>query len=143
MTAEPTVPKESAIVEVPSETSIVEVGSETKALVDREMPDETDAIKDETIALIEAIKKRAQTEIQTAGDLTRDAYLTAVRQAREAVEQSDKIIDPERIERSVELIQKEAEKSWLVILSEIESMGTRLSEAAKSAWEALTGSRSN
>ncbi len=143
MTAEPTVPNESAIVEVPAETSIVEVGSETKALVDREMPHETDAVRDETIALIEAIKKRAQTEIQSAGDLTRDAYLSAVRQAREAVEQSDKIIDPERIERSVELIQKEAEKNWLVILSEIEAMGTRLSDAARSAWETLTGSRSN
>jgi hypothetical protein len=42
--------------EVPTNRSIVEVSDETKALVETEMPDESNRVKQETMALIEAIK---------------------------------------------------------------------------------------
>jgi hypothetical protein len=120
-----------------SDTSaIVEVNPETKKLVEQEMPNATEEIRRETAALFEAIRSRAQAEAQSAGEFTRDAYLNAVRQAREAVEQN-KLIDPESIEKSIELVQQEAEKNWQAIARDVEALGNRLSEAAKAAWEKL------
>lgn len=91
---------------------------------------------EKTWLLIDAMKTRAQSEIQSAGDVTRDNYLKAVRQAREAIEQ-DRAIEKERIEQAVQEIQKQAEKNWQTIASEIESIGIRLADAAKNAWNAL------
>jgi len=131
MTTEPTVPKESAL---------VEYSEDTKDLVNQNMPNESDEVKNETMALIEAIKRRAQSEAKGAGDLTRDTYLTAVRQAREAIEQN-KLFDPDRIEDSFKLLQIDAEKNWEAIVKEVASFGDRLADAAKAAWETLTAPR--
>lgn len=120
------------------ETSVIVVSPDQHALVETTAPSQDDVIKQETEALIEAIKKRAQAEMQAAGDLTRETYLNAVRQARETIEQT-KLIEPDRIEQSVQHIQQEAEKNWNVVLHEMESLGTRLADAAKAAWETLTG----
>jgi len=90
----------------------------------------------ETRALIDAIKKRAQAEIHTAGDVTRETYLNAVRKAREAIEQTQ-LINPERIDESIHQIHQEAEKNWHAVTNEIESFGTRLVDAAKTAWDKL------
>jgi isopropylmalate/homocitrate/citramalate synthase len=120
----------------PETSAIVEVSPETHALVEQEMPNESDEIKQETKALIDAIRKRAQSEVQSAGDVTRETYLSAVRKAREAIEQNQ-LIDPKQIEKSMELIQKEAEKNWNAIVNEVETLGNRLTEAAKAAWEKL------
>ncbi|MBD1920873.1 hypothetical protein H6F77_07205 [Microcoleus sp. FACHB-831] len=116
------------------------ISEETNALVEAEMAGESDALKGETKALIDAIKKRAQSEAQTAGDLTRDAYLNAVRQARENIEQN-KLVDPERIAYSIKLIQYEAEKNWESVLKEVATLGDRLADAAKAAWDAFTAPR--
>ncbi len=87
--------------------------------------------------VLDAIKTRAQAQVQDAGEVSREAYLKAVRQAREAVEQN-KLIERDRIEQAVDDIQKHTEKNWHVVVGEIESLGTRLKETAKSAWSALT-----
>jgi gas vesicle protein len=123
-------------------SSDIVISPETDALVEQEMAGQNADLKEETKALIEAIKKRAQSEIQTAQDLTREGYLSAVRQAREAIEQTQ-LIDPDRIEHSVQLIQEEAQKNWQSITDEIQNLGDRLSEAAKAAWNALTQPKSS
>ncbi len=123
-------------------SSDIVISSQTDALVEQEMAGENADLKEETKALIEAIKKRAQSEIQTAQDLTREGYLNAVRQAREAIEQTQ-LINPDRVEQSVQLIQQEAQKNWQSITDEIQSLGDRLSEAAKAAWNALTQPKSS
>jgi len=125
---------------IAKERVLVEYSAETNALVDQNMPHESDAVKQETKALIEAIKRRAQSEAKGAGELTRDTYLTAVRQARETIEQN-KIFDPDRIEYSFKLMQMDAEKNWDSLLKEVSSLGDRLSDAAKAAWDALTAPR--
>lgn len=125
---------------IPKERVLVEYSADTNALVEQHMPDESDEIKRETKALIEAIKRRAQVEAQGAGELTRDTYLTAVRQARETIEKS-KIFDPVRIEDSVKLMQTDAEKNWDSLLKEVSILGDRLNTAAKAAWDALTAPR--
>jgi hypothetical protein len=114
------------------ETPVVVVPSDVEPL-----PGRDDSIKQETFALIDAIKKRAQAEVQAAGDLTRETYLNAVRSAREAIEQN-KLIESDHIEQSIQHIQQEAEKNWQSVVGEIESFGVRLAEAAKAAWEKLS-----
>ncbi|PLZ21263.1 hypothetical protein [Fischerella thermalis] len=120
----------------------ITISPETDALVEQEMAGQNADIKQETKALIEAIKKRAQSEIHTAQDLTREAYLTAVRHARETIEET-KLIDPDRLEQSVQLIQQEAQKNWQSIADEIQRLGDRLTEAAKAAWNVLTQPKSS
>ncbi|MCC3416541.1 MAG: hypothetical protein JGK28_00830 [Microcoleus sp. PH2017_07_MST_O_A] len=87
--------------------------------------------------VVDAIKTRAQAQVQDAGEVSREAYLKAVRQAREAVEQN-KLVERDRIDQAVDHIHKETEKNWHVVVGEIESIGARLKETAKSAWNSLT-----
>lgn len=131
-----------------TESAIVEVTPQTDALVEQEMAEESDEVKRETKALIDAIKKRAQVEAQSAseaaqsvGTMTRDAYLDAVRKAREALETNQPLIDPHRVDESIKLIQKEAEKNWESVVNEVKAFGDRLAEAAKAAWDTLTAPR--
>lgn len=121
------------------ETAIV-VSSETQELVKTGMPNATEQVQRETMELIEAIKRRAQVETQNATEFTRDAYLNAVHQAKEAVENTQLFV-PERITQSWELLQKDAEKNWDSIVKEITAVGDRLTEAAKAAWDVLTAPR--
>lgn len=95
-----------------------------------------DEIQRETKALIDAITRRAQEEAHSAGEFTRETYLKVVRQAREAVEQNQ-LFKPEELEKSIDSMQKEAEKNWNALVSEVNELGDRLSEAAKAAWEKL------
>lgn len=141
MSSETAVPKEHALVEVTTEKkALAEFSPETNVFIDTEMAGESDEVQRETKALIDAIKKRAQSEAQSAGDFTRDTYLNAVRQAREAIEQN-KLVDPDRIAYSMKLIQYEAEKNWESIVREVSTLGDRLADAAKAAWDAFTAPR--
>ncbi len=97
---------------------------------------ESQTIQDQTEALIEAIKKRAQDEVQSAETLTRDAYLAAVQRARELVEEN-KLIDPQQIEDAYVHLQQDAEKNWQAVLQEMTDFGDRLAEAARTAWQVL------
>lgn len=112
----------------------------TTDLVEREMAGESEDLKRETAALIDALKKRAQLEAQSAGSLTRDTYLSAVRRAREAIE-GNPLIERDRIEYSWRLMQMEAEKNWDSIVKEVAQLGDRLADAAIAAWDAFTAPR--
>lgn len=100
------------------ETNIVPVSPQTNTLVEKEMAGESEQLKQETKALVEAIKKRAQSEMKNAQTLTQDAYLNAVRNAREAIEQN-KLLDPKRIEHSVEMIQRDVRENWHKTVNEL------------------------
>ncbi len=65
-----------------------------------------------------------------------------MRRARETIEET-KLIDPDRLEQSVQLIQQEAQKNWQSIADEIQRLGDRLTEAAKAAWNVLTQPKSS
>ncbi len=124
------------------EINIVPVSAETNALVEKEMAGQDEGIKEATKALVEALKKRAQSEIETAQTITKEAYLNAVASAREAIEQH-KLLEPERLEHSVAIIQKEAQENWHKIAEEITDLGNRLQEAAQVAWEILSKKESS
>lgn len=128
---------EASTITTPETTAIVQVSPETEALVKQEMPNKPEEAQRETMALIEAIRRRAQLSVREASDVTLDSYLTAVRQAREAVEHNKPLIDPAQIEKSVELIQRQAEMNWSVVVSEIEALGVQLVDAARDAWNVV------
>lgn len=138
MTSEPNSVDTSVKVEIIPQSS--QISAQTSDLVDTEMADESDDLRSETKALIDALKKRAQSEAQSAGTLTRETYLSAVRRARETIEQNQ-LIERDRIENAFDLIQKEAEKNWQSVLKEATELGDRLADAAKAAWEVLTAPR--
>jgi L-lactate utilization protein LutC len=119
---------------------IVEVSPQTNEMVEREMVGETDDLKHETKELIEALKRRAQAEAESAGTLTRETYLNAIRRAREAVE-GERVIERDRIERSWATIQEEAERNWQTLWKEVSTLGDRFNDAAKAAWEAFNAPR--
>ncbi|MDJ1176644.1 hypothetical protein [Roseofilum capinflatum] len=128
--------------DTPKESSIVEVSPETKAMVEQDegLKDATEQVKNETMALIEAMKTRAQSEIHKAGNYTLETYLSSVKKAKTSLEEEN-LFDPDRIENSLKLLQKDAEKNWETIVKQAQELGDRLSEAAKAAWEILTAPR--
>ncbi|MBE9170164.1 hypothetical protein IQ238_22460 [Pleurocapsales cyanobacterium LEGE 06147] len=127
--------------EVPTNRSIVEVSDETKALVETEMPNESNQVKQETMALIEAIKTKAQSETQKAGEFTREKYLEAIRSVRSEVDKMN--FEPERVEQSMQILQDEIEKNWDALVKQVAELGDRLGDVAQAAWEALTAPRSD
>lgn len=125
------------------DTSIkVEIIPQTNELVESQMSGESDDLKQETKALIEAIRSRALSEASSAGTLTRETYLTAVRRAREAIE-GNPLIERDRIEYSWHQVQKEAEKNLESVIKEVSELRDRFSDAAKAAWEVFTAPRSS
>ena len=109
---------------------IVEISLQTREI------GEIDAVKQETTALLEAIKKRAQAEAETAGTITRETYLNAVRQVREAIERN-KLIERDSLEYSWTVIQEELERNWYLLSKDVIDLGDRIQNAAKAAWEAF------
>jgi hypothetical protein len=101
---------------------------------------ETEEVKRETKALIEALKRGAQAE--AAGSITRENYLTAVRQAREAIERQKLITRDHRLEYSWAVMQDEAARNWYLLMKEAIDLSDRLQKAGKAAWEAFNAPRS-
>lgn len=135
MSTEPNTPETPTPVEVNPETETI-VTSDRFA----EGSAETEEIRQETQALIEAIRMRAQMDAESAGNFTRETYLNAVRQLRDTVEKN-KLFDPDQIEQSFESVQQEAEKNWQSVVKDVTDFSDRLSEAAKVAWDIMTQSR--
>jgi prophage DNA circulation protein len=118
----------------------IEITPQTNEMVDQEMINETDELKRETKALIEALKRRAKAEAESAGTLTRETYLNAVRRAKESIE-GEKIIERDRIEDSFNSIQQEAEKNWHQLIKQFTELGLRFQDAAKAAWDTFHAPR--
>ncbi|MBD2523225.1 hypothetical protein [Nostoc sp. FACHB-133] len=125
---------ESTVIESTESIVIVEISSQTDELVETEMANESDEVKRETKALIEALKRRAQAEADSAGTLTRETYLKAVRQARELVE-GRKLMQRDRLEDSWAVIQDEVERNWYLLMKDVVDFSFRLHKAAIAAWE--------
>lgn len=135
-------------VEIVESTIVVEISSETDELVETEMASETDEVKRETKALIEVLRRRAQSEAESAGKLTRETYLNAVRKARAAIE-GEKIMERvglpftggDRLEYYWAVFQEETERNWHLMMKEFVDFSTRLQNAFKAGWEAFNASR--
>ncbi|PZD70981.1 hypothetical protein C1752_08642 [Acaryochloris thomasi RCC1774] len=122
---------------IPRDLAIVKVSPETDALVERDMPDAEESVKQETKNLVEALKRKAQAEVQGAQNVALDTYLAAVQTAKEAVNETQ-LIDPKQIERSANLLAQDAQDNWQGMVDEMTLLGDRLAEAAQAAWDVLT-----
>ena len=119
------------------QSSSIEVSERTNSLVNQNLSDASEPVREETKQLIEAITRKAQSETHKAGEFAKENYLEEVRKARTEIEQLN--FDPERVEESIRLIQKDAEENWESLVREVEDFGNRLNEAATTAWSILTG----
>ena len=92
------------------------------------------------MALIDAIKQRAETQINSAEDITRDAYVSALRQAQDTLQKTGELFEEQRstLERSLAGIEDVATKRWETLLSDIQAVGNRLDRAVNAAWQILT-----
>ncbi|MEM1168235.1 MAG: hypothetical protein AAGJ08_03885 [Cyanobacteria bacterium P01_H01_bin.35] len=118
-------PKEGAIVEVEQESN--KITSTTGSSNPQQ----------ETQELMEAIKRLAQSEMEAAGEFTRDSYIQAVKQARETIERI-RLIDPQKIEETGKKIEKDIETNWETAVKEVQDFGGRLVKAGQAAWDVLT-----
>ncbi|MEM8640775.1 MAG: hypothetical protein AAGG51_18440 [Cyanobacteria bacterium P01_G01_bin.54] len=124
----------------PQETAASDVSPDTKAIVDEKLPQESDEVKELVTALIEAIKKRTQTQLETAGDVTRDVYVSTLRQAQETLKKTGLVLDDQwnSIESSVSGVEDIASKNWDVMLKDFKKWGDRVDRAFNAAWQILT-----
>ncbi len=122
--SEPNIPEDRAIVEVEQESNQI---TSTSGSSDP---------KQETEELMEAIKKLAQSEMEAAGEFTRDSYIQAVKQARETIERI-RLIDPKQIEEAGKKIEKDIETNWETMVKEVQDFGDRLVKAGQAAWDIL------
>ncbi|WP_138499242.1 hypothetical protein [Nostoc sp. PA-18-2419] len=124
---------EATFIESIESTVIVEINSSTDELLEIDMVGESDEVKRETEALIEALR-RAQAETDSTGTLTRETYLNTVRRARELIERR-KIVKGDRLEDSWAIIQDEAERNWHLLMKDLVDFSFRLQKAGQAAWE--------
>jgi hypothetical protein len=127
------------------ESISIEVITDNPALVKEEMsenPKKPNEIFEETKALIEAIKTKAQSEVQKAGEMARESYLQAVRNATQEVEKLN-LFDHNLIDDARSQIETEVEKDWDNLVKKFTNLGERIQEAAKTAWDILIAPRSD
>ncbi|NEQ97708.1 MAG: hypothetical protein F6K30_13485 [Cyanothece sp. SIO2G6] len=99
-------------------------------------------LQEETNALIDAIRRRAIEEAEVAGEMTREIYLTTVRQLRETLEQNQ-VIKPTEIGDVLDQWQKETEQNWQLLVDDVTGFGDRLTKAAQAAWDVMTDADNN
>ncbi len=116
------------------------VSPETRSMVEQRMPEESDEIKHHMTALIDAIKRRAETQMNSAEDISRDAYVTAMRQAQDTLQKTGDFFEEQRssLEQSIAGIEDTATKNWETLLADVQKVGDRFDRAIHAAWTILT-----
>ncbi|MCG9886391.1 MAG: hypothetical protein MH825_12630 [Cyanobacteria bacterium] len=116
------------------------VSAETKALVEQRMPHETDEVRYHMMALIEAIKKQAETQIESTGNVARDAYVEAIRQAQATLEKTGGFFNDQSLAlgKTVAEVEDQATDRWETLLTDVQKVGNRFERVINAAWTALT-----
>ena len=122
------------------ETNIVSVSEDTKALVEQKMTDEPDEIKQKMGELVELIKKRAESEIQSTENLTREKYVQAMNQAKETLKKTENFFEDQQksVEQYIKEMDDRASQKWENFVGDIKQMGNRVDKAIDAAWQSLT-----
>jgi hypothetical protein len=82
------------------------------------------------------LKRGRKRRCKRPGSQSRSLFESSATSARSGGQNT--FIERSRVEQAVDHIHTEAEKNWHLIVKQIESIGTRLTDAAKSAWNSLT-----
>lgn len=122
------------------ESNVVSVSEETKALVEQRMIDEPDEIKQKMGELVELIKKRAELEIQSTENLTREKYIQAMNQAKDTLKKTENFFEDQQksVEQYIKEMDNRAIQEWENFVGDIKKMGDRVDRAIEAAWQSLT-----
>ena len=123
-----------------STTTIAPVSEETKALVEQKMVGEPDAIKQKMGELIELIKDRAAAELNDAEDMTRDAYVKAMTQAKGTLKKTELFFQEQEqsLDQSIQDFTAEATEKWDKFVGDLKAASNRVDRAVDAAWKTLT-----
>ena len=125
-----------------NESAITPVSEDTKALVEKKMVGESDEIKQKMCELVELIKNRAAAELQETEDMTREAYVKAMSQAKETLNKTENFFKEQ--EQSLDQVIKdfttETNEKWDKFISDLKTMDNRINRAVDAAWKILTAS---
>jgi transcription initiation factor IIF auxiliary subunit len=101
------------------ETATKSVTSESELqTIPPTITDEQSEVKQATQALVTALQVLAQATIQSTAHLTEETY--------------------QGIEQSVQMLRDKADRRWQAAIHQVEDIDTRVTKAAKAAWDALT-----
>lgn len=125
---------------VSQESAITPVSEDTKALVEKKMADEPDEIKQKMGELVELIKNRATAELQETEDMTREAYVKAMNQAKETLKKTENFFKEQEqsLDQSIKNFTTEATEKWDKFVSDLKAMDNRIERAVEGAWKILT-----
>lgn len=123
------------------EAVVTEISPETQDMVDRKLPNAEADVKRAALNLVDAIKKRAKAQARSTGRWTRETYLEAAQQAKDLLSKRQELSQKYKgqLDESFKWIEEEANTRWDSLSSEAEVWGDRLTRAADSAWQILTG----
>ncbi|PSN17058.1 hypothetical protein C7271_19705 [filamentous cyanobacterium CCP5] len=121
-------------------TEIMAVSDETKALVEKNMPNESDQVKQKFGELVEAIKQQATQEVESAESMSKEAYVEAVEQAQATLKRAQDFFyqQEQTLETNVNQVRDEATQQWEKIVADMQDMGNRVERAVNAAWTILT-----
>ncbi|KAI9130374.1 hypothetical protein [Acaryochloris sp. CCMEE 5410] len=120
-------------------SSITPVSEETQALVNQKMANESDEIKQKAGELVDLIKKRAESELSAADQITRETYHQAISQAKATLNQTETFFQEQgnALDQSLKELNDDASRKWDTFIAELKGMGDRFDKAVNSAWAAL------
>ncbi|WP_299488115.1 hypothetical protein [Acaryochloris sp. IP29b_bin.137] len=120
-------------------SSITPVSEETQALVNQKMANESDEIKQKAGELVDLIKKRAESELSAADQITRETYHQAISQAKVTLNQTETFFQEQgnALDQSLKELNDDASRKWDTFVAELKGMGDRFDKAVNSAWAAL------
>jgi uncharacterized membrane-anchored protein YjiN (DUF445 family) len=116
------------------------VSEETRAIVEQNLPYESDEVKQKFGELIDAIKRQAAHEVQSVEDMSRETYISALEHAQQTLKRAQEFLhsQEETLETNVNQVKDDASHKWETLVADIRAMGNRVDRAIHAAWTILT-----
>ena len=121
-------------------SQISSISEATKALVEQKIPEQPDEIKQKMGELVELIKKQAESELEAAESMTREAYVKAIANAKTTLKQTETFFaeQEQTLQQKIHELNTKADREWESFVAEVKNMGNRIDNAINAAWKALT-----
>lgn len=124
--------------------TIAPVSEATKALVEQKLPEQPDEIKQKMGELVELIKKQAESELEAAESITREAYVNAIANAKATLKKTETFFaeQEQTLQQKIQELNTQADREWDSFVADVKNMGNRIDKAINAAWKALTEEKS-
>ncbi len=121
-------------------SEIAPVSEATKALVEQKLPEQPDEIKQKMGELVELIKKQAESELEAAESITREAYVNAIANAKATLKKTETFFaeQEQTLQQKIQELNTQADREWESFVGDVKNMGNRIDKAINAAWKALT-----